>query len=33
VNEAIQVLVRSRKAVDPGRLADADVALEELVGG
>jgi 3-phenylpropionate/trans-cinnamate dioxygenase ferredoxin reductase subunit len=32
VNEAIQVLVRSRKTVDPGRLADADVALEELLG-
>ena len=32
VNEAIQALVRSGKAVDPGRLADADVPLEELLG-
>ena len=33
VNDAIQSLVRSGKTVDPGRLADADVPLEELVGG
>jgi 3-phenylpropionate/trans-cinnamate dioxygenase ferredoxin reductase component len=33
VNEAIQALVRSRKTIDPGRLADADVPLEELLGG
>jgi 3-phenylpropionate/trans-cinnamate dioxygenase ferredoxin reductase component len=33
VNEAIQALVRSGRTVDPGRLADADVPLEELLGG
>jgi 3-phenylpropionate/trans-cinnamate dioxygenase ferredoxin reductase subunit len=33
VNEAIQALVRSGRTVDPGRLADAGVPLEELLGG
>ena len=33
VNEAIQSLVRSGKTVDPGRLADVGVPLEEIVGG
>jgi 3-phenylpropionate/trans-cinnamate dioxygenase ferredoxin reductase subunit len=33
VNDAIQALVRSGKTVDPGRLADAGVPLEELAGG
>jgi 3-phenylpropionate/trans-cinnamate dioxygenase ferredoxin reductase component len=33
VNEAIQALVRSGRTVDPGRLADAGVPLEELPGG
>src|ERR1700683_1308662 len=33
VSEAIQARVRTRKTIDPGRLADADVALEELLGG
>ena len=32
VNETIQALVRSGRTVDPGRLADADVPLEELLG-
>jgi 3-phenylpropionate/trans-cinnamate dioxygenase ferredoxin reductase component len=33
VNEAIQSLVRSAKTVDPGRLADVGVPLEEIAGG
>jgi 3-phenylpropionate/trans-cinnamate dioxygenase ferredoxin reductase component len=32
VNEQIQELVRSRRRVDPARLADADAALGELAG-
>jgi 3-phenylpropionate/trans-cinnamate dioxygenase ferredoxin reductase component len=30
VNEQVQALIRSRAAVDPGRLADPDVPLEDL---
>ena len=33
VNEAIQALVRSGRAVDPARLGDPRVPLEELAGG
>jgi 3-phenylpropionate/trans-cinnamate dioxygenase ferredoxin reductase component len=33
VNDAIQSLVRGGQTVDPGRLADAGVPLEELAGG
>jgi 3-phenylpropionate/trans-cinnamate dioxygenase ferredoxin reductase component len=33
VNDAIQSLVRSGQTVDPGRLADAGVPLEEVAGG
>ncbi len=32
VNEQVQALIRSRAAVDPARLADPDVPLEELSG-
>jgi 3-phenylpropionate/trans-cinnamate dioxygenase ferredoxin reductase component len=32
VNDAIRDLVRSRQPVDSGRLADPDVAIEDLVG-
>ncbi|MFW3172687.1 NAD(P)/FAD-dependent oxidoreductase [Geodermatophilus sp. CPCC 206100] len=32
VTEPVQALIRSRRPVDPARLADADVPLEELVG-
>jgi 3-phenylpropionate/trans-cinnamate dioxygenase ferredoxin reductase component len=32
VNDAIQTLIRSRAAVDDGRLADPDVSLESLAG-
>jgi 3-phenylpropionate/trans-cinnamate dioxygenase ferredoxin reductase component len=32
VNEHVQALIRSRAAVDPGRLADPDVPLEDLTG-
>ena len=30
VNDAVQALIRSRAVVDPARLADPDVPLEEL---
>jgi 3-phenylpropionate/trans-cinnamate dioxygenase ferredoxin reductase subunit len=32
VNEQVQALIRSRAAVDPARLADPDVPLEDLTG-
>ncbi len=32
VNEGVQALIRSRAPVDPGRLADPDVPLEDLTG-
>jgi 3-phenylpropionate/trans-cinnamate dioxygenase ferredoxin reductase subunit len=32
VNEQVQALIRSRAAVDAGRLADPDVPLESLIG-
>jgi 3-phenylpropionate/trans-cinnamate dioxygenase ferredoxin reductase subunit len=32
VNEHVQALIRSRASVDPSRLADPDVPLEDLVG-
>ncbi len=31
VNEHIQALIRARRQIDPGRLADADLPLADLV--
>lgn len=33
VNDRIRELIGSRREVDPARIADPDVALDELVGG
>ena len=32
VNETVQQLIRSKEVVDPSRLADPAVPLEDLVG-